>query len=132
MSSTTNRGLEPIKTDILPDVLPFSSAVKANGFVFVSGQIGHIRGQLKVVEGGIEAETRQAMTYMREVLEKSGSSMDHVVKCTAFLADLKDFTAFNAVYRSFFTKHLPARSSFEVKALALGARMEIECIAVVP
>ena len=129
MSNTTIGGIEPFRTTILPATLPFSSAVKAGGFVFVSGQIGHHRGQLKLVEGGIEPETRQALDYMKEVLETAGSSLERVVKCTAFIADMKDFTKFNDVYRSYFTAHLPARSTVEVKALALNARIEIECIA---
>jgi reactive intermediate/imine deaminase len=129
VSNTTIGGIEPFRTTILPASLPFSSAIRAGGFVFVSGQIGHHRGQLKLVEGGIEPETRQALEYMKETLELAGSSMEKVVKCTAFIADMADWPKFNEVYRSFFTTHLPARSTIEVKSLAINARIEIECIA---
>jgi reactive intermediate/imine deaminase len=129
VSNTTIGGLEPFRTTILPASLPFSSAIKAGGFVFVSGQIGHHRGQLKLIEGGIEPETRQALEYMKETLELAGSSMEKVVKCTAFIADMADFGKFNEVYRSYFKTHLPARSTVEVKALAMNARIEIECMA---
>ena len=85
-----------------------------------------------VVPGGIEAETRQLMTNIKDVLEKSGSDMDHVVKCTVFMADMKEWDAMNGVYKTFFRNNkYPARSAFGSTGLALNARVEIECIATV-
>lgn len=121
--------IQSFRLAALPEVLPFPSAVRVGDQVHVSGQIGHRPGELRVVDGGIEAETRQAMDYMREALELAGSSLDRVVKCTVYLADMADYMAFNEIYRSYFGDRLPARSGVEVKGLALGARVEIECIA---
>ena len=81
--------------------------------------------------GGIAAETKQTMENIRTVLEKNGSSLDHVVKCTVMLADIKEWADMNAVYVTFFKKdRLPARSAFGTSGLVLGARVEIECIAI--
>ncbi|WP_420345378.1 RidA family protein [Pelagibius sp.] len=121
--------LETFRTDAVPAELPFSAALRAGGFVFTSGQIGNIAGEMKLVEGGIKAEGQQALEHLRAALEAAGSSLDRVVKCTVFFTDMKDFQPFNDVYREFFGGHLPARSGVEVKGLALGARVEIECIA---
>jgi 2-iminobutanoate/2-iminopropanoate deaminase len=123
--------IETFRLSSLPDVLPFSSAVRVGDQVHVSGQIGHLPGQLRLVEGGLEAEARQALDYMRQALEMAGSSLDRVIKCTVFFADMGDFQQFNAIYRSYFPNHLPARSGIEVRGLALGARLEIECVALV-
>jgi reactive intermediate/imine deaminase len=111
--------------------LPFSEAVQAGDLLFVSGQIGNRPGTLELVAGGIEAETRQALENVRAVLERHGSSMDRVVKCTVFLADVAEWPAMNAVYRTFFPGAPPARSAAGANGLALGARVEIEAIAVV-
>ena len=121
--------LEAIDTDALPSGLPFPAALAAGDLVFVSGQIGNVPGEMRLVEGGIEAEARQALQHMNAALEAAGSSLARVAKCTVFFADMKDFQRFNAVYREFFDGHLPSRSGVEVKGLALGARIEIECIA---
>jgi reactive intermediate/imine deaminase len=121
--------LEAIRTDALPAGLPFPAAIRAGNLVFVSGQIGNVTGEMKLIDGGLEAEARQALEHLRTALEAAGSSLDRVVKCTVFFADMRDFQPFNAVYREFFGDHLPARSGVEVKGLALGARVEIECIA---
>jgi reactive intermediate/imine deaminase len=113
--------------------LPFSAAVRVGSFLFLSGQIGSKTegGAAVVVPGGIEAETRQALDNIQEVLARSGSSMDRVVKCTVMLADMKDWPAMNAVYASYFPPdRRPARSSFGASGLALGARVEIECMAI--
>jgi 2-iminobutanoate/2-iminopropanoate deaminase len=109
--------------------LPFSEAVRTGDLLFVSGQIGNAPGTLAVVPGGIEAEARRALENMRAILERHGSSLDHVVKCTVFLADMREWPAFNEVYRRFFTRNLPARSALGASDLALGARVEIECVA---
>ena len=108
---------------------PFSPAVRANGFLYLSGQIG-TDSSGRVVPGGIQAETRQTLENIRAVLHRSGSSMDRVVKCTVFLADMGEWPAMNEVYVTFFAAgRYPARSAAGANGLALGARVEIECIA---
>ncbi len=108
---------------------PFSPAVRVNGFLFLSGQLG-TDGTGTLVTGGIQAETRQTMQNIRDVLQRSGSSLDRVVKCTAFLADMREWAAMNEVYVTFFTAgKLPARSAMGASGLALGAKVEIECLA---
>jgi len=109
--------------------LPFSAAVRAGRTLYLSGNIGNIPGTLELAEGGIEAETRQTMDNIQAVLEQFGSSMDEVVKCTVFMADMDEWGAMNEVYRTYFTKP-PARSALGANGLALNARVEIECIAV--
>ena len=110
--------------------LPFSAAVRVGNLLFLSGQMG-TDDKTEIVPGGIEAETRQTFANMKAILERHGSSLDHVVKCTVMLADMAEWPAMNAVYVKHFEKHLPARSAFGVSALALGGRVEIECIATV-
>ena len=110
-------------------VRPFSPAVRANGFLFLSGQVG-TDDSGKLVSGGIQAETRQAMENIRAVLLRSGSSMDRVVKCTVFIADMKEWPAMNEIYVTFFdAARRPARSALGANGLALDARVEIECLA---
>ena len=109
--------------------LPFSEAVRVGDLLFVSGQIGNAPGTLDLVPGGIEAESRQALENMRAILERHGSSLDRVVKCTVFLVDMREWPAFNEVYRRFFTRSLPARSALGASGLARGSRVEIECVA---
>jgi 2-iminobutanoate/2-iminopropanoate deaminase len=102
--------------------------VRVGDMLYLSGQLGtDSSGQL--VPGGIQAETRQALTNIASILERHGSSMDRVVKCTAMLADMSEWAAMNEVYVSFFPTHRPARSAFGTSGLALGARMELECMA---
>ena len=109
--------------------LPFSAAVRVGDMLYLSGQIGtDSTGAL--VQGGIEPETRQTMENIRAVLEANGSSMDRVVKCLVMLADMAEWGAMNRVYVTFFPDHFPARSAMGASGLALGARVEIECIAV--
>jgi reactive intermediate/imine deaminase len=110
--------------------LPFSEGVRVGHTIYLSGQLGVKHGTLELVPGGIEAETRQALENIRATLERHGSSLDDVVKCTAFLADMDEWARMNAVYREFFPKHRPARSALGVDGLALDARLELECIAV--
>lgn len=110
-------------------VRPFSPAVRANGFLFLAGQIG-TDASGRVVPGGIQPETRQTMENIRAALARYGSSMDRVVKCTVFLADMREWDAMNEVYVTFFDAgRRPARSAMGVNGLALGARVEIECLA---
>jgi 2-iminobutanoate/2-iminopropanoate deaminase len=98
--------------------------------LFLAGQIG-TDSSGKVVAGGIQAEARQALNNISDVLRKTGSSMDNVVKCTVFMADMKEWPAMNEIYATYFRRHLPARSAFGATGLALNARVEIECIAAV-
>ena len=113
-----------------PPVNPFSPAVRVGDVLYLAGQIG-TDSTGAVVKGGIEAETRQTLRNIADVLQKTGSSMDRVVKCTAFLADMKEWPAMNGVYTTFFPRNKPARSALGATGLALNARVEIECIAVV-
>ena len=110
--------------------LPFSAAVRVGNMLYVSGQMGTDES-VKIVPGGIEAETRQTLANMKAILERHGSSLDRVVKCLVMMADMSEWPAMNAVYVEHFTKHLPARSAFGASALALGGRVEIECMATV-
>lgn len=123
--------IETFRLDALPEEVPFSSAVRVGDKVYVSGQIGHVPGEMRLVEGGFDAEAEQALEYMRQALELAGSSLDHVIKCTVYFADITDFRSFSGIYRRYFPNHLPARSGVEVQGLALGARIEIECVALV-
>lgn len=111
---------------------PFSEAVRAGDFLFLSGQIGDVPETGKLAEGGLEPEARQTLHNMKRVLEANGASMSDVVKCTVFLADIAEWPAFNAVYRQFFQKPFPARSALAASGLAMNARVELECIAYVP
>ena len=108
---------------------PFSPAVRVGNWIFLAGQIGTDTSG-KLVPGGIQAEARQALNNIKDVLEKTGSSLDQVVKCTVFMADMKEWPAMNEIYATYFRNHFPARSAFGSTGLALNARMEIECIAV--
>ena len=110
--------------------LPFSEAVRVGSMLYLSGQVGEDSSGV-IVPGGIEAETRQTFDNIRAVLERHGSSLDRVVKCTAMLADMTEWAAMNEVYKTYFTEHLPARSAFGATGLALGARLELECWATV-
>ncbi len=112
---------------------PFSPAVRVGNLIFLSGQLGTDGASANgsaLVPGGIEAETRQTLENIRTTLAAVGSSMDKVVKCTVMMADFKEWDRMNVVYRSFFKPgRLPARSALGANGLALGARVEIECIA---
>jgi 2-iminobutanoate/2-iminopropanoate deaminase len=114
-----------------PPTRPFSPAVRVGYLIFLSGQIGtDASAQGALVAGGIEAETRQTLNNIKRTLEAVGSGMDKVVKCTVMMADMAEWDRMNVVYRTFFpANRLPARSAFGATALALGARVEIECIA---
>ena len=109
--------------------LPFSDAVRAQGMLYLSGQIGNLPGTTDLAPGGIEAEARQALDNIRAILERNGSSMARIVKCTVMLADIAEWPAFNAIYVTYFPGHRPARSAFASTGLAFGARVEIECLA---
>jgi 2-iminobutanoate/2-iminopropanoate deaminase len=117
---------------VLPTNLPFSEAVRVGNTLYLSGQIGIIPGTMKLASGGLEAEARQTMENIRTSLKAHGCSMDDIVKCTVMLADIEEWSTFNDVYKTFFTEHFPARSALGANGLALGARVEVECIAVYP
>jgi len=111
--------------------LPFSEAVRVGHTLYLSGQIGFDYETSQLAEGGIAAETRQTMENIKATLEKHGSSLAEVVKCTVFLADIKEWAAMNEVYVTYFPSNPPARSALGSSGLAMGARTEIECIATV-
>ena len=108
---------------------PYSQGIKANGFVFASGQIGLDPATGEFVKGGITEQSRQVLLNVKNVLEAAGSGLDKVVKTTVFLKDINDFAAMNAVYSEFFKTDCPARSAVQVAALPKGALVEIEVIA---
>ena len=110
-------------------VRPFAEAVRVGNMLYLSGQLGDSAGT--IVPGGIKAETRRTLENIKAALERNGSSLDNVVKCTAMLADMSEWPAMNEVYATYFPKHFPARSAFGTTGLALGARMELECMATV-
>ncbi len=116
--------------EILPAGLPFSEAVRAGDTLYLSGQIGILPGTLQLAEGGMDAEARQTMENIRSTLRAHGYAMRDLVKCTVMLDDMGDWPAFNAVYASYFDGRFPARSAFGADGLALGALVEVECIAV--
>ena len=111
--------------------LPFSEAVRVGHMLYLSGQLGFDPETSKLAEGGITGETRQTMENIKATLEKYGSSMAEVVKCTVFLADIGEWAAMNEVYMTYFPTNPPARSALGSSGLALGARTEIECLATV-
>lgn len=112
--------------------LPFSPARWAGDLLFVSGQVGNVPGERRVVEGGIRAETRQALDNVRAILRDHGAAMTDVVRCTVMLDDVAEWPAMNEVYVDFFPEPRPARSALGADGLALGARVEIECAAHLP
>lgn len=111
--------------------LPFSEAVRVGNTLYLSGVVGLVPGTRTLVAGGIEAQTKQVLENIRTVLERNGSSMDNVFKCTVMLTDMSEWAKMNAVYVTFFPKHFPARSAIGANGLALGAAVEIECMAAV-
>jgi reactive intermediate/imine deaminase len=107
----------------------FSPAVRVGNLLYLSGQIG-TDSTNRLVAGGLQAEARQALNNIKRVLEQNGSSLDRVVKCTVFLADMREWQDFNDIYVTYFRARKPARSAMGATGLALGARVEIECIGV--
>ncbi|CAN5904730.1 RidA family protein [soil metagenome] len=117
---------------VLPAGLPFCEAVRVGQTLFLSGQMGIVPGSMRLAPGGIREQARQTMENIKLTLEAHGSSLRDVVKCTVMLADISDWPAFNEAYQGFFEDgRYPARSAFGANALALGARVEIECMAVI-
>lgn len=122
-----------IATEKAPQAIgPYSQAVRIGNLVYTAGQIGLDPATGDLVPGGVEAETRQALTNLQHVLEAAGASLGTVVKTTVFLRDMNDFAKMNAVYAEFFTAGFPARSAVQAAALPKGAAVEIEAVAYIP
>lgn len=128
MISQTKPDVEYFTSEQMKD-LPFSEAVCVGKMLYLSGMIG-LEGPMKVIPGGITAETRQAMENIKATLERYGSSLDDVIKVTVMMADISEWAEMNKVYVTYFAQNLPARSAMGVNGLVFGARVEIECIAV--
>ncbi len=124
--------MEPIYTKNAPDPIgPYNQAIKANGFVFISGQIPIDPQTGELVSGSIEKETEQVMKNLENILLESGSSFDKVVKSSIFIKNMDDFGAINTVYGNYFKNNQPARETVEVSKLPKNVNVEISCIALV-
>jgi 2-iminobutanoate/2-iminopropanoate deaminase len=134
MSEAPDTRRQVIQPEGIPRLPVFSSAIRSGDLIFLSGQIGALPGVTppRLVEGGVGPETRQAMENIVATLDAAGATLDDVVKCTVFLADMADYDGMNQVYLEYFPSDPPARSAMGANGLALGARIEIECIAAVP
>lgn len=120
-----------LHTELAPAAVgPYSQGIVANGFVFASGQVPIDPKAGKITAETIEAQSEQALKNLKAVLAQGGVGLDRVVKTTCFLSDMNDFAAFNGVYAKFFPENAPARSCVQVAALPLGAKVEVEAIAV--
>ena len=108
--------------------VPFSDAVQVDNLYFLTGQIGKNHKLGKIVDGGIEAETKQTLINIKKVLQYHNLTLNNVVKCTVILSDINDFSKMNGIYRSFFKENLPARTTFAANLVA-GAKIEIEVVA---
>src|SRR5262245_18660626 len=129
-TSSARRVVRPEKS---PNTgLPYSPGILAGNTLYISGHLGRDPVTAKLATGGIEGETRQSFANIREVLRTAGMDFKDVVSVTAFIADFKDFEKFNAVYREYFPTDMPARATVQVAALNLGARIELQMIAVKP
>ncbi|CAG9168798.1 2-iminobutanoate/2-iminopropanoate deaminase [Cupriavidus laharis] len=116
---------------VLPAGLPFSEAVRVGNVLYLSGQMGIVPGSTRLVGGGIREEAKQALMNIRTTLEAHGLTLRDVAKCTIMLADISEWQVFNDVYKGFFEPPYPVRTALGANGLALGARVEIECVAVV-
>lgn len=126
----TTEGKKIVSTDKAPKAIgPYSQAIRIENLVFTAGQVGLDPATMEIVEGGIEAQTRQVLTNLKNVLESADSGLNFVVKTTVFLQNMSEFAAMNAVYSEFFPENAPARSTVAVAALPKGALVEIECTA---
>ncbi|MGP1590741.1 MAG: RidA family protein [Prevotella sp.] len=125
--------MKTIQTTKAPAAIgPYSQAVEANGFVFASGQLGINPATGEFVEGDVQAQTRQALTNARAIMNEAGLDLNNVIKTTVFLSDMANFAAMNEIYSEFFSEPYPARSAVAVKTLPKNALVEVECIAVRP
>jgi 2-iminobutanoate/2-iminopropanoate deaminase len=122
--------IDTVATDRGPKAIgPYSQAVRANGFVFISGQIAIDPKTQLIIEGGVVPQTERVLENLQGIVEAAGSSMQSVVKTTVFLADMNDFAAMNEVYSRYFGNHPPARSTVEASRLPRDVRVEIDLIA---
>lgn len=122
--------MDAIQTEQAPLAIgPYSQAIKANGFVFLSGQIPLVPETMQIIEGGIQEQTERVFANIAAVLSASGSALDKVVKTTVFLSDMNDFAAMNEIYARYFGDHRPARSTVQAARLPRDVRVEIEVIA---
>jgi len=120
-----------VNTDKAPSAIgPYSQAIKANGFIFVSGQLPVVPTNGQFAEGGIVAQTKQSLENVKAILVQAGCTFDDVVKTTVLIKDMNDFAVMNNMYAEFFTKECPARACFEVARLPKDALVEIEVIAI--
>ena len=119
-----------IHTSEAPEAVgPYSQAIVAGEFVFCSGQVPLDPASGELIEGSVAEQTRRCLRSLEAVLSAAGSSLDKVVKVTAFLTDMGDFVEFNQAYAEFFVGDAPARATVGVAALPKGARVEVECVA---
>ncbi|WDI31717.1 Rid family hydrolase [Hyphococcus flavus] len=116
----------------LPETFPFSSAVVVDGVIYLSGEIGVDYKTMTLVEGGVGPETQQIFKNYAATLDQVGASLSDIVKCTVFLDDMSQYAKMNTAYADALPEPKPARSTFGVDGLALGAALEIECLAVKP
>lgn len=127
-----NNDKKVVITDQAPAAIgPYSVGIIGGGFLFTAGQLGIDPQTGNLVEGGIEAQTRQALKNLSAILQASGTSLQNVVKTTVFLQDMKDFALMNAVYGEFFVDQPPARSAIQVAALPKNGMVEIEAVAMI-
>jgi 2-iminobutanoate/2-iminopropanoate deaminase len=121
---------QPVSTDQAPKAIgPYSQAIRAGQFLFLSGQVGFDPATGQLVPGGIAEQTQRVLQNIGAVLAAAGLSLDHVVKTTVFLADMNDFAAMNEIYATYFKSPAPARSTVQAARLPRDARVEIEIIA---
>ncbi|HXF86635.1 MAG TPA: RidA family protein [Anaerolineales bacterium] len=126
----TTEGKKIVSTEKAPKAIgPYSQAIRTENLIFTAGQIGMDPATMELVEGGIHAQTRQALTNLKHVLESADSGLNFVVKTTVFLQNMSDFASMNEVYAEFFPENPPARSTVQVAGLPKGALVEIECVA---
>lgn len=126
----TTEGKKIVYTEKAPKAIgPYSQAIVIEKLVYTAGQVGLDPVTMELVEGDVEAQTRQVLTNLKHVLETADSGMNFVIKTTVFLLDMAEFAKMNAVYAEFFPENPPARSTVQVSGLPKGARVEIECIA---
>ena len=128
-----NQPLNIVSTENAPAAIgPYSQAIAVNGLLFCSGQVALVPGGSELVgDGNVEAETRQALTNLKAVLEAGGSSMEKVIKTTVFLKSMDDFAAMNGVYTEAFGDARPARAAVEVARLPKDAMVEIDAVALI-
>jgi 2-iminobutanoate/2-iminopropanoate deaminase len=125
--------VETIQTEKAPAAIgPYSQAIRANGFVFVSGQIPIDPASGEIARGGFADQARRSLENLKQVLLASGAGLDKVVAVDVFITDIAQFVAFNKVYEEYFSAHKPARAVVEVKGLPRGVMVEVKCIAVAP